>query len=215
MITAGILEISQGILFAVCDSRPVLLNLKNKTIKDLDQIEILFKFEIWAIQETPNKVFICLVSPTKFEGTSMEKLANMLQLNPYKLVQFTIDPKKEELQILKATKTDHSFNRLSRIENSNYFLAEGYNPSNISEIFLLLIEKDQVEIIRVISGLANPYGSFTMMKNESMIIRKEGRVISFHKYSIKRKEKKSPDMEGDRPKITAEEMIDPLLSYLP
>jgi len=91
--------------------------------------------------------------------------------------------------ISRATKTDHSFNRLLRIENSKYFLAEGHSPSNISELFLLSVEKGQVEIIQAISGMVEPVGSFVMISNESLMIHHNRSVLCLEKCTIHRKDK--------------------------
>ena len=209
--TAEILYVSQDLLLAVChfqESRTLLLNLKNQTVKEFDQIEIPLNSCVGVIQETPHRVFTCLTSFTRF-------FPFRDQLCPYKLIQFTIEPETEELVISRVTKTDHSFHRLRRLENSKYFLAEGYNPSNISELFLLSIEKDQVKVIRVISGLTSPIGSFIMMKNQSLMVHENGSAICLYKCATQRKSKKSLSQEGDLPKTKAEEENDLLQSYLP
>ena len=214
--TAEIFSVSQDLLLAVCHfqtPRSLLLDLKNETVKEFDQLCIPHTSCVEVTQEAPHKIFTCLTSLTE-NYLTLRTLRD--QQNAFKLTQFTIDPKTKELVISRITKTDQSFYRLWRLENSKYFLAEGYNPSNISELFLLSVEKGQVEITRVISSLTSPIGSFMMMKNQSLMIHNNGSAMCLYKCTIQRKGKNSLSQEGDLHKTQAEEEENDLLqSYLP
>jgi len=185
--TADFFSVSQRLLLAVChysfeQPRLFLLNLKNEAVKELDQLNIPYIPCVEMTQEAPSKVFTCLISLTKYDS------ARRYEQNPSKLTQFTIDPQKEELVISRVTKTDHSFNSLFRLKNSNYFLAEGWSPSNISELFLLLINKDQVQITQVISREEIYIGrlnTFTMGK--SLLFQIEGGVLYLYSCTNQRK----------------------------
>ena len=143
--------------------RLVLLNLKRATSKKYKQIFIPMSSCVEVTQQTPNKVFTCLTGSAQ----------DFNNLSAFVLTQFMIDPETEELVVLKSA--DVSFRRLSRIENSNYFLAEEFGLQGQSKIFLVSLNRGQIEVIRVVSKPAKlleklQNSTLIMLKNEPLMI---------------------------------------------
>jgi len=186
--TTDILSISKDLLFIICyhfQQRLFLLNLKNGTVRACSRNFIPHHSCVAMIEEAPQKVFTCLASP-------LEHRSEVSYWCALPLTQFIIDPETEELTVTKVTK-DFLVNRLFRLENSNHFLADQKH-----EMVMLLIKRNHVEIIRVISKSVNPLRPkpchFIMLKDESMVSINwdEKFCISMHLYR-QEKSKNSTD----------------------
>jgi len=145
--------------------RLYLINLKAKTLEEkCTQHFIPCSTCVVLTEKSPTNIFTCLMA---YETNPSESFS---EWHPFTLTQFTIHSKTGEFAISRKTPTSHTFSKLYRPENSPYFIAQ----KSSQETWMLTIERNQVNIIRVISRplpiILDKYHTFIMLKNGSSII---------------------------------------------
>jgi len=189
-----IFGLSKHLLLVACHSwtqkGPILFNLKTKSHVDYSKTAFIPKTTcIEMTEKTPVNVFSCLgmfISVPFGVGND-----NYL----FPLIQFTIDTKNEELVPLRRSNVStHTFSKLKSIQNSKYFLAEKFERS-VCETYLLSIEKDKIEILRVISKpsaiILNKVNTYLMLKDGlSLIEVNDQKFISVYRSVVHREKPK-------------------------
>jgi len=164
-------SLSKEILFVTSRFRKrkrlYLLNLRKKTLEECTQIFVPRASCVELIEDDPTKVFSCLVA----DEADVVKLSQIDEESyPFTLALFAISPETGGFTVFK--KTSHTFSKLHRVENSQYFLAQ--KPTH--EMFLLSIKKENVESISVISCpspmILDRYCIFVMIKGGPFLVEK-------------------------------------------
>ena len=160
-----IFRISKNCLLIPCshDSRKVLtlFDLRTRAKIKYKDIKIPDSSCVKMTEDTPTKVFTCLT----------EQFPSVW--NTYKLTQFTIHPKTKDPAVMRKTVSEHSFIALSQKENSKYFLAKARTETGGSQDVLLSIDKEKIEMIKIIP---EPWfdlsSSYLMLKDGFSVIKR-------------------------------------------
>jgi len=194
-----IFALTKGLLLGLYhekDPKLFLLNLKKKTLKIYDQLDFRYGSCLQMTQETPSKIFTCLAIP-KVRSKSESSYQGRY---PFKMIRFMVNPKTEELVVLKMSKTSHYFQSVMRLGNTKYFLAENFDHSD--EIVMLSLTKGNVEVTRVVSNPISPFSSLPnfaliMLKDESSIVYINNNGMWLYRFAIKSdNSNKSTDSES-------------------
>jgi len=189
--TADIFGLSKNLLLTACRSRnqKALILFNIKTANRIDCSKTIFVPRTSSIEMTersPIKIFSCLgMFHSKPVGLTDDKYL-------YPLIQFTIDTKKEELIPVRSSDAlKQTFSKMNRIENSKYFLAERFENYSSWITCLLSINKDKVEILRVVSGpsaiILDRVSTYLMLKDGLSVVEvNERNLISVSKKVVYR-----------------------------
>jgi len=163
--------ISRNLLLVVSRFRrqkvPILVNLKTlKKVEYSQKICIPLNSSVQMTEKHPVNVFTCLGLWNKPAPPFIS------EWDSYKLLQFTINPKTEELSLIRSHDNPKNFfSKLNSLKNSKYFVAQRFDRS--TEILLLSLKKEQVEVLRVISNIPmilNDITNYMMLNDESTIV---------------------------------------------
>jgi len=172
--TAEFFSLSKNLLLAVCcygvQKGLILFNLKTGNRVDCSPTAFVPRTSsVVMTEKSPVNVFSCL----GFFNSKPVSLMDDRYLFP--LMQFTIDTKNEELVPLRSSsESARVFSKLIRIQNSKYFLAERFESYSSWKACFLSINKDQIEILRVMSGpspmILNKANTYLMLKDRLSIV---------------------------------------------
>jgi len=160
-----------ALLLSVCYGKHKglsLLNLKTKIRKDFTNISVSATSCVERTANNPQHIFSCLMA------TEENPTKDFTEWHQFNLTQFTVDPKTEEFSIVRKTLTTHRFSKLNRLENTKSLLAQRFTIEKGFEMFLLSIQKDQVEVVRILSRpssqiILNKVGTYIMIKEGSIV----------------------------------------------
>ncbi len=162
-----IFGISKNSLLITCRSKDrntlVLLNTNTQTSKEYKDIFIPAVSCVEMTEESPLNVFTCLTrTPILNQPPPKDPVS-------YQLTQLSASLETEELVFTKKIATSHSFTSLQSVGNGKFFLAK----SLAQEECLLLVNKEKVEMIKVMARSMSPFGGFctyVMMKNQFCLL---------------------------------------------
>jgi len=161
--------------------RLYLINIEAKTLKECAEFFVPSTSCVKLTETSPKGIFSCL----------MTRQAKPFQVSDkwdlFALAQFTVHPETEKFAVCRTTLTSHFFSKMKSLKNSNYFFAQKSSKEKSNEIFILLVKKNQVEILHVISGqsaiILDKFDRYIMTKEQSSVVEIDGKnMISVYRF---------------------------------
>ena len=187
--------ISKNLLLATCRTKDQNILVGHDTTtgitKEYQEIFIPAVSCIEMTEESPLNVFTCLAQvPSHSQLPQKES-------DSYELTQFSVSPETRELALERKLATLYRFMSLQSVGNSKYLLAKSHSQ----EEFLLSINKEKVEMIKVITRSMSPLGGFctyVMMRNEFCLLEmNEKNLMSMNRLITWREKEKEEDCIGE------------------